>query len=556
MTSDPNDNTVIYLIGLLFGGMIVLRIWQRVQPALVHFYFSFRSFILFTLTVALFWLGLILKRQVEKALKNRKYEREITNGKNGDSVYAGKSQDGKKVFINLSFRRMHAQVVGTTNAGKTESVIVPWAIDDIEKGRGLIIIDGKSDKILLNKLYAYAVKNNRTKDFRLFTLSDYNLSQSFNPLINDSVDQTTEKIINSFNIENEYYRTVQFDVFRNVLSIFKEAKEYPTFLKVRQAITDPAKLQALADKGKNQLLQEWAVEFLNTGKEARKEQVSGLLGNLGYFTSGEVGSLFNTKQPTINIKQIMDEGLIAFFQLPVLKSPMLGKAVAKMVLQDIQSNVSVRHASGREDHPFVAVYLDDFTEYLTKPFVSVLNKSRSAGVGVTFAHQAVGDLEGLGMEVKNQIQTNTNLKIFMRTNEPASAEYFSKTIGTTQTQKLTSRQKQGMIGTEITGDGSVRDVEEFIVHPNVFKSGLGRGEAIVILPHQKGSKSIRVQFEIRENLDSVEIPTVFKPEPELLKIGLEVINTDLKIAKEHSHSFASQAAMPEFKNNNKLKEAS
>ena len=557
MDKPSNDNTGVLLIGFFAVGIIVLKIWQKVQPVLLDLYFANRLLILFTMAASLFWLFIILKRKIVLARQNKKYNKEITNGKKEASVYAGKTKEGEDVFINLSFRRMHAQVVGTTNAGKTESVIVPWAVNDIENGRGLILIDGKADKGLLNKLYAYAAKNNRAKDFRLFTLSEYDLSNTFNPLISESVDQTTEKIINSFEIENEFYRTVQFDIFRNILSIFKEAKEYPTFLKIRQAITDPAKLQALADRGDNPLLQEWAVEFLNTGKETRKEQVSGLLGNLGYFTSGEVGSLFNTEFPTINIKQIMDEKLIAFFQLPVLKSPMLGKAVAKMVLQDIQSNVSARHASGKEDHPFVAVYLDDFTEYLTKSFVSVLNKSRSANVGVTFAHQAVGDLEGLGLEVKNQIQTNTNLKVFMRTNEPASAEYFSKTIGTRQTQKITSRRKQGIMGSEVTGDGSIRDAEEFMVHPNVFKNELGRGEAIVILPHEKGSKSVHVKFGIRKNLEAVGIPKVYKADPELLIIKDLAANSQSndEIKDDYDQNITTLAASKNLKNNIEQKEA-
>lgn len=74
---------------------------------------------------------------------------------------------------------------------------------------------------------------------------------------------------------------------------------------------------------------------------------------------------------------------------------------------------------------FFSVYLDDFTEYLTPSFVTLLNKSRSANVGIVFAHQALGDLDGLGDGVKNTILTNSNLKVFMRTNEPESAEYFS-----------------------------------------------------------------------------------------------------------------------------------
>jgi type IV secretory pathway TraG/TraD family ATPase VirD4 len=137
---------------------------------------------------------------------------------------------------------------------------------------------------------------------------------------------------------------------------------------------------------------------------------------------------------------------------------------------------------------------------------------------VTFAHQAVGDLEGLGPEVKNQIQTNTNLKVFMRTNEPESAEYYSKTIGTKLTEKVTKRQTQGIFGKEVTGEGSLREAEEFIYHPNVFKRELGLGEAILILSHERGSKPIKIKFGIRENLPVQIIPEFFKKAPEPLVI--------------------------------------
>lgn len=513
-------------VAILIFGILLYRIWTYSKPWLAMWYLNNRHIILFTLAVLLFFLFSKLSRKNAEKKEKKRFEDEITNGEKEDSVFAGHSSTGEKVFINLSFRRMHTQIVGTTNAGKTESVIIPWMIDDIEKGRGLIIIDGKSDKSLLNKLYSYAKQHDRIHDVVIFSLSNYGTSFTFNPLINDSVDQVSEKIINSFGIENEYFKAVQFDIFRNVISIFKEVKEDPTFLKIRQALLDPAKLKALADSGKDILLQEWATDFLNMNKDTRREQISGLVSNLGYFTSGEVKNLFNTSKPTVDIGSIMDHGKIAVFQLPVLKSPMLGKAVAKMVLQDIQSHVSSRHASGIEDHPFFSVYLDDFTEYLTKPFVSMLNKSRSANVGVVFAHQAIGDLESLGEEVKNQIQTNANLKIFMRTNEPESTEYFAKCLGTKQGTKETNRQTDGVLGKTTTGDGSVRDVEEFIYHPNVFKRDLGRGEAVVILPHEKGTKSLRLKFQIRKNLKPIAIPYVEKEDAVHLQIAAASSDTE------------------------------
>lgn len=448
-----------------------------------------------------------------------KEKRQITNGKGEDSVFAGVDEKRKGIFINLSFRRMHTQVVGTTNAGKTESVIVPWMIDDIEKGRGLVFIDGKSDIHLLNKVYSYVCQSGRENDFKVLSLSQEKLSHTYNPLLGQP-SQVTEKVINSFQIENEYFRTVQFEILRNVLEIFNEAKLLPNFFKIRQAITNPSELLKISPILTTGYLKDWVVEFNNIGKDKRRDLTSGLVSNLGFFCSSEHSSLFNSNEPSIDITKAMEQNQIIYFQLPVLQSPVLGKSVAKIVLQDIQNAVSKRHASGKMKHNFFSVYLDDFTEYLTPQFVSLLNKSRSANVGVVFAHQAIGDLEALGAEIKNQILTNSNLKIFMRTNEPDSAEYFSKVVGTKDGEKVTVRQKESLLGSQLTGDGSVREVEEFIYHPNIFKRELGLGEAIMVLPHKAGSKSVKIKFAIRPDLPVVTLPEVRKEKSEeLISVG-------------------------------------
>lgn len=84
-------------------------------------------------------------------------------------------------------------------------------------------------------------------------------------------------------------------------------------------------------------------------------------------------------------------------------------------------------------------------------------------------HQALGDLKALGDGVMNTILTNSNLKVFRckAPNKPESASS-SEVIGTCEGSKVTERQKQSLFGSEKTGDGSVRDVEEFKFHPNIF----------------------------------------------------------------------------------------
>jgi type IV secretory pathway TraG/TraD family ATPase VirD4 len=107
----------------------------------------------------------------------------------------------------------------------------------------------------------------------------------------------------------------------------------------------------------------------------------------------------------------------------------------------------------------------------------------------------LGDIQTLGDPVANAILTNSNLKIFMRGNDPDSAEHFSKIIGTKAAVKFTERQVKSVFKNQSTGDLSAREVEEFIVHPNSFKQDLGVCEAFMIIPHERGSKTVRIKFD-------------------------------------------------------------
>ncbi len=434
------------------------------------------------------------------------------------AVYCGESDKNESVFIKPKQRAMHTQIIGTTNAGKTESVVMPWAIQDIEQGRGLILIDGKSDRSLLDKLWAYVEKSGRQKDFRLFSLSNIDESYQFNPLIGGTPEEVSERVFNSFDFDNPHYRSVQFEVFCQVMRVFEAVGEIPTFLRLHQAISNPATLKAMMKDRPQDPLKTWLDHFSSIPLSDRIESTSGLTAALSHFAFGRTAALFNTETPTIDLNEALNTNQIIYFQLPVLLTPFLGKASGKMILQCLQSAIANRHRRINRELPFYSVFLDDFTEYLYPGFVSVLNKSRSANVGIVFAHQALGDIKTLGDAIANSILTNANIKVFMRGNDPDSAEYFSKVIGTEKAVKYTERTKKSIWKNEATGDASAREVEEFIVHPNIFKNQLGVGEAVMIIPHESGSKAINIKFKKYDDLNASEIPKIQKTETKGLAI--------------------------------------
>jgi type IV secretory pathway TraG/TraD family ATPase VirD4 len=204
-----------------------------------------------------------------------------------------------------------------------------------------------------------------------------------------------------------------------------------------------------------------------------------------------------------------------------------------MVLQCLQSAVANRHRAQNRTPKFYSVFLDDFSEYLYPGFVSVLNKSRSANVGIVFAHQALGDIKTMGDAIANSILTNANIKVFMRGNDPDSAEYFSKVIGTVKATKFTERHRLNLWQDEATGDKSVREVDEFIIHPNRFKRELGVGEAVMLVPHEAGSRALEIKFDKYDDIEAMPLAIVEKAQMRGLKM------VEAKQSKKPKHSEAA-----------------
>lgn len=425
-------------------------------------------------------------------------------------IYLGQTQNNDELFLSTAMRTRHTQVIGTTSSGKSESVILPWAIQDIQNRGGIIIIDGKADRSFLDKIYAYTVAAGRANDFRLFSLSNPNLSCTFNPLAVGSVQEVTERVFSSFQFENEYYESVQFRIFREMIALIKEQNVVPTFAHLLVLLTSKEALATWIEASRNESLKETLNAFNALTPREKDEKVSGLVAKISHFCADEISPLFNSREPHLDLGQALKHGLICYFQLPTMYYQFLGASAGKLVLQCLQNAVAKRHNEGASSVQFTSVFLDDFQDYIYEGFEALLNKSRSANIGMVFSHQALGDLDKVSPAFRNIVTTNTNIKIVMRNNDPETAEFFASSFGTTSSSKETERVSRGIFGSKKTGELSVRAVEEFLFHPNLIKSELATGEAIVSIPHFERVETQRVRFTPFPDLKPIPLPAIPK----------------------------------------------
>ncbi len=114
----------------------------------------------------------------------------------------------------------------------------------------------------------------------------------------------------------------------------------------------------------------------------------------------------------------------------------------------------------------------------------MISKARSAGLALHFSHQSIGDLTGVAEGFLNRITDNSATKIVLRINDPDSAEYFARSFGTREYQKITQRvtNAKDTDDAEVVGEGTQRDAHQFRAAPDLLKT-LPTGMGAVLINH-------------------------------------------------------------------------
>lgn len=425
-------------------------------------------------------------------------------------ILVGVTTDGVRLWLPDYIRTGHVQILGSTGRGKTESVIIPWMGRDLLAGRNVILIDGKGDPEIVERVRAVAVKKSIQPEVLVFDLGNPSRSCSTNPLAHGSAQQITDRIFTAFEFDDSYYKAVQYDVCSAVISLMlskgtEEAAEpvTVTFERLYGCLTSEVTLSELIASRPNHPTEKKLTEYLNLSKEVREQRLSGLLSQLAPFAVGEVAPLVNGKKdktPCATVSEILlpesDRQKIFLILLPTLKYQQLGHQLGKLLMQELGWAVGERACRVGKNAPFTPVYLDEFSAFVYPGFTNILNKARSSQVPFHLSHQSLGDLEMVSPEFAQIITTNSNVKCILGLNDPESADFMARHMGTRTQEKLTEQaEKKGFFDPKKkTGAMSIREVESYKIHPNDLKCYVN-GRGVIHFPSADGSITEEIQFE-------------------------------------------------------------
>lgn len=191
------------------------------------------------------------------------------------------------------------------------------------------------------------------------------------------------------------------------------------------------------------------------------------------------------------LEQAICAGDIVCFSLDAAGAPQTARTIGTLAVQDLCATFGRLARDGWGKTHMCPVILDEFSALGTPRVADLYARARSAGGAVLLATQDLdADLEAVSAQFAASVRTNANVWLVLRQTRGEAADAIARDIGSRLAWKETLQIEDdwdalgGMHAA--SGVGSLREVDEFILHPNDIKS-LPQGGAYLVVKVPSGT---------------------------------------------------------------------
>jgi len=329
-----------------------------------------------------------------------------------------------KFGIKTDDRRRHMYIIGKTGVGKT-TLLENMAIQDIRKGHGLGIVDPHGE--FAEKMLDF-VPAERINDVVYFNPADLDWPVAFNVM--EKVDAKYRHLVASGligvfkKIWAETWGPRLEYVLRNAILALLE---YPgsTLLGIMRMLVDKEYRQKVVDKVKDPVVKSfWVDEFSKYRGNFEVEAISPIQNKVGQFlTNPLIRNIVGQTKSAINIREVMDKGKILIMNLSKGKigedaSALLGAMLITKIQLAAMSRVDIQEEERRDFY----LYVDEFQNFATESFATILSEARKYRLNLVLAHQYIAQMVD---QVRDAVFGNVGTMIVFRVGA-ADAEFLEK----------------------------------------------------------------------------------------------------------------------------------
>jgi len=301
----------------------------------------------------------------------------------------------KKFGVKLDDRRKHIYIIGKTGMGKT-TLLANMAAQDIQDGFGLAFIDPHGEQA--EDLLDYVPKE-RVKDVVYFNPSDVAFPIGFN--IMEVKDPDIRHLIASglMGVFKKIWPDVwsarmEYILNNSILALL----EYPgsTLLGINRMMADVDYRKKVIDKVTDPVIKAfWTQEFARYTQRYEVEATAAIQNKIGQFISNPlIRNILGQERSSIDMREIMDQGKILIVNLSKgrmgeANSMLLGALVITKLYLAAMSRVDILEKERKD----FFLYVDEFQNFATESFASILSEARKYRLCLVMAHQYITQME-------------------------------------------------------------------------------------------------------------------------------------------------------------------
>ncbi len=330
----------------------------------------------------------------------------------------------RKFGIKTDDRRRHMYLIGKTGMGKS-TTLENMIMTDIQAGNGLVVIDPLGD--LVEKVLDF-IPSDRINDVIYFNPADFDYPIAFNVL--EAIDPNHRHLVSSGLIAvfkkiwvDSWGPRLEYVLRNSILALL----EYPgsTLLGVTRLLVDKKYRSKIVAKITDPIVKAfWVDEFSAYSNQFRTEAVSPIQNKVGQFLSSSViRNIVGQSKSSFDLRWLMDEGKILLMNLAKGRigednSSLLGSMMITKLQLAAMSRVDIPEVERRDFY----MYVDEFQNFATDSFATILSEARKYHLNLIIAHQYI---EQLSETVQASVFGNVGTIVCFRIGA-ADAEFLEK----------------------------------------------------------------------------------------------------------------------------------
>jgi hypothetical protein len=297
-------------------------------------------------------------------------------------------------------RGKHMYIIGRTGSGK--SVLMEnMAIQDIINGEGVCVVDPHGD--LIEHILPHIPKE-RAEDVILFEPFDLERPMGLNILEVKSEEQKDFAVQEMISI---FYKLVTDPAMlgpmfehnmRNAMLTLMADEEHPgTIADIPRIFTDMEFQKYKVSKVKDLVVRNfWEKEMAKTSDFHKSEMLGYLISKVGRFVENSmIRNIIGQSKSGFDFRDVMDNKKILLVNLAKGKTGEINaKLLGLMIVSKLQmAALSRTDIPNEDDRKDFYLYVDEFQNFITDAFSSILSEARKYHLNLIIAHQYLGQLE-------------------------------------------------------------------------------------------------------------------------------------------------------------------